>query len=186
MTDERMEIIQEAGIENVERTFLEVGGTAVWSVSSAKHGNGVMQLRDDDPATYWQSDGMMPHTISVDFPKLTPTYCVAILLNYAVDESYTPKKIVVRAGTHSGDIAQVGSADVEAPNGWILIHLLEDGTATKQQQKQQRVWCTTLQIVIPENHQNGRDTHIRSVKVFSPRLRCAYSSTQFAYQHTLR
>lgn len=32
----------------------EIGGLAVWSLSTAKPGNGVEQLRDDNTETYWQ------------------------------------------------------------------------------------------------------------------------------------
>jgi len=35
----------------------EIGDLAVWTLSSAKHGNGVEQLRDDQVTTFWQSDG---------------------------------------------------------------------------------------------------------------------------------
>ena len=31
----------------------EVGDLAVWTLSSAKHGNGVQQLRDDQVSTFW-------------------------------------------------------------------------------------------------------------------------------------
>eukprot|EP01031_Cornospumella_fuschlensis_P013199 gene13199-16140_t len=34
----------------------------VFSISSAKPGNGVEQLRDNSLETYWQSDGTAPHT----------------------------------------------------------------------------------------------------------------------------
>ena len=34
----------------------ELGDDAVWSLSSAKQGNGVEQLRDDDTNTFWQSE----------------------------------------------------------------------------------------------------------------------------------
>jgi hypothetical protein len=32
----------------------EIGDLAVWSLSTAKPGNGVEQLRDDNTDTYWQ------------------------------------------------------------------------------------------------------------------------------------
>ena len=32
----------------------EIGAMAVWSLSTAKPGNGVEQLRDDNVETYWQ------------------------------------------------------------------------------------------------------------------------------------
>ena len=47
----------------------EVGGQAVWSVTSAKAGNGVELLRDDRDDTYWQSDGAQPHLVSINFSK---------------------------------------------------------------------------------------------------------------------
>jgi len=47
----------------------EVGQMAVWSLSTAKPGNGVEQLRDDNTDTYWQSDGPQPHLINIQFHK---------------------------------------------------------------------------------------------------------------------
>lgn len=47
----------------------EIGDWAVWSLSSAKTGFGIQQLRDDDFNTYWQSDGDQPHFINIQFHK---------------------------------------------------------------------------------------------------------------------
>lgn len=47
----------------------EIGSLAVWSVSSAKPGNGVELLRDNNTDTYWQSDGMQPHMVSIQFQR---------------------------------------------------------------------------------------------------------------------
>lgn len=49
---------QEAKTESSELDYVarrEIGREAVWSLSSAKPGNGVDQLRDDSTETYWQS-----------------------------------------------------------------------------------------------------------------------------------
>ena len=43
----------------------EIGDLAVWTLSSAKQGNGVEQLRDNQISTFWQSDGQQPHFISI-------------------------------------------------------------------------------------------------------------------------
>ena len=51
----------------------EIGKLAVWTVTSAKPGNGVELLRDDRDDTYWQSDGMQPHLINIHFQKKVPT-----------------------------------------------------------------------------------------------------------------
>jgi anaphase-promoting complex subunit 10 len=37
-----------------EKDDCEIGDLAVWSLSTAKPGNGVEQLRDDRLDTYWQ------------------------------------------------------------------------------------------------------------------------------------
>jgi hypothetical protein len=47
----------------------EVGHLAVWTVTSAKPGNGVELLRDGNKDTYWQSDGTQPHLVDIQFQK---------------------------------------------------------------------------------------------------------------------
>ena len=60
-----------------DKSSKEVGRVAVWSVSSAKPGNGVELLRDGRDETYWQSDGMQPHMVNIQFQKkvLTSFMC---------------------------------------------------------------------------------------------------------------
>lgn len=43
-----------SGIEARKYQPLEIGGQAVWSVSSCKPGYGVTQMRDGSTETYWQ------------------------------------------------------------------------------------------------------------------------------------
>ena len=52
-----------------DTNFREIGRLAVWSVTSAKPGNGVELLRDGRDDTYWQSDGAQPHLVNVQFQK---------------------------------------------------------------------------------------------------------------------
>jgi hypothetical protein len=47
----------------------EIGEYGIWSLSSSKQGNSVEQLRDDNINTFWQSDGIQPHFIIVQFLK---------------------------------------------------------------------------------------------------------------------
>ena len=74
----------------------EIGAEAVWSLSTAKPGNGVEQIRDDNVDTYWQSDGGQPHLINVQFHKKMSIVEIAFYLDYNLDESYTPKKLSAR------------------------------------------------------------------------------------------
>ncbi len=41
----------------------------VWTVSSAKPGNGIAEIRDGSSDTYWQSDGHLPHYINIEFQR---------------------------------------------------------------------------------------------------------------------
>lgn len=101
----------------------ELGGEAVWSLSSAKPGNGVEQLRDESLSTYWQSDGAGPHLINIQFLKKTSVCSIDFYLNYVLDESYTPKRICVRAGSTIHDMVDVSTVDLNEPSGWISMEL---------------------------------------------------------------
>ena len=101
----------------------ELGAEAVWSLSSAKPGNGVEQLRDDSLSTYWQSDGAGPHLINIQFLRKTSISAVNIYLNYVLDESYTPKRISVRAGTTVHDMGDITTVDLQEPSGWVSVPL---------------------------------------------------------------
>ncbi|AYU75817.1 anaphase promoting complex subunit 10-like protein [Leishmania donovani] len=238
---------------------MDVGcsGNTVWTVSSAKHGNGVRHLmRHHDLNNFWQSDGVLPHVIRIQLGQLTPVEAMAVYVNSAVDQSYSPRVIRVKAGTHSGDMTEVAKADIGAGQecGWVLITLremagddgddLEGGGANdggggvaagvKVQHTQQEVrprqrdggapaggaassysppipysevaavlghgnhatpssagaqtsaampmnphntsnaadrwlWCTLIDICICENQFNGRDCHLRGIRLMGPR-----------------
>ena len=47
-------------------------------------------------------------------------------LDYKLDESYTPQKIMVRAGTTFHDLHDVAQVDLEEPCGWTIIHLADE------------------------------------------------------------
>ena len=48
---------------------MEIGHRANWSVTTAKPGNGVELMRDDQTSTYWQSDGHQPHLVDIKFDR---------------------------------------------------------------------------------------------------------------------
>jgi len=141
----------------------EVGLDAIWSLSTAKPGNGVEQLRDECLETYWQSDGTQPHLINIQFLKKVVISKVCLYLDFAADESYTPKKVSIRSGTSQHDLVDIATIDLHEPVGWINVLLSE--AANKQPLR-----THLLQVRIVSMHQNGRDTHVRHVKIFGPRL----------------
>eukprot|EP01095_Lingulamoeba_sp_RSL-Kostka_P016112 TRINITY_DN7732_c4_g1_i1.p1 TRINITY_DN7732_c4_g1~~TRINITY_DN7732_c4_g1_i1.p1 ORF type:complete len:214 (-),score=52.44 TRINITY_DN7732_c4_g1_i1:63-704(-) len=160
----------------------EIGNLATWSLSSAKSGFGVDQLRDNNLDTYWQSDGPAPHQVNIQFPKKVWVDEVRIYTDRKVDESYTPCKISIRAGSHFNDLEEINVWEIKEPMGWLSFSLstnnlnnnnLSTSSSTKNNnhssQEKNSIHTNFLQIVILANHQSGRDSHIRQVQVFGPK-----------------
>lgn len=141
-------------------TVREIGSQAVWSLSSCKPGFGVDQLRDDNLETYWQSDGSQPHLVNIQFRRKTTVKTLCIYADYKSDESYTPSKISVRVGNNFHNLQEVRQLELVEPSGWIHVPL------TDTHKKPIRTFM--IQIAVLANHQNGRDTHMRQIKVYTP------------------
>ncbi|KAF2068202.1 hypothetical protein CYY_010472 [Polysphondylium violaceum] len=168
---------------------VEIGKYASWSCSSSKPGSGIEKLRDNSIETYWQSDAQQPHFINIQFPKKYVMDNLLIYSDYKLDESYTPSKISVKAGTLIHDLQDIITTEFEEPQGWINIPLLVHNKPLR---------ANFLQISVLANHQNGRDTHIRQIKVYgskisiesfiqSPKyLESLSSSTEFSMYQTIR
>ena len=142
----------------------EVGGEAVWSLSTAKPGNGVEQLRDNNSDTYWQSDGVQPHLINIQFHKKTTVTELWFYLDFRLDESYTPRKMSIRAGTTFHDLSEIHVLELDEPGDWVKVPI---GEIFDPQHGVLRTHFIQVSIVLM--HQNGRDTHVRQVKLFGPR-----------------
>ena len=157
-------------------SLLEISDQAVWSVSSCKPGFGVANLRDGSKDTYWQSDGPQPHHVNIEFLKKTPVSKISVFVNYHVDESYTPSKILIKAGSHFHDLALVTSRDLAEPSGWVTIKTTDS--------QNRPVKGFLFQISVTANHQNGRDTHIRQVRVYEPAAPSNQRLDMFPIFHT--
>ncbi len=103
----------------------EIGEYGIWSLSSAKTGNGVEQLRDDNVNTFWQSDGLQPHFVMIHFMKKFRISEIWIYLDYKTDESYTPSRISIKAENSFNEMIEVKIVDFEDPIGWFKINLEE-------------------------------------------------------------
>ncbi|XP_064090713.1 anaphase-promoting complex subunit 10-like [Macrobrachium nipponense] len=138
----------------------DIGNQAVWTVSSCKPEFDVGKLRDESLQTYWQSDGDLPHLISIQFQRKTIVEDVWVYTQHEIDKSYTPSRISVRSGTHFNDLQEVKVIDCVEPNGWVYIPLndyLEPPFRTFM-----------LQLAVVLNHDDGQDTRIRQIRVHSP------------------
>jgi len=138
----------------------DIGHLAVWSVSSAKQGCGVEVLRDNRKDTFWQSDGHVPHVITASFQRRVTVSAVQLYLDFQLDESYTPTKMAIKVSPNGtqGDMQLLSSLNVEEPRGWITVWLPDEETKEGMQ-----LW--KLAVEIQQNHQNGRDSHVRLISL---------------------
>lgn len=128
---------------------------------------------------------MQPHLINIQFVTKASISKLCLYMDYKSDESYTPKKLSVRSGTCTHDLVDLLTFDLTDPTGWVHIPLQhvptandapcasemggeEDGVAHASSAPAP-LRTFMLQIRVHSMHQNGRDTHIRLIKLFSPR-----------------
>ncbi|KAM3717323.1 Anaphase-promoting complex subunit [Dirofilaria immitis] len=139
----------------------DISNQAFWTLSSCKtDGFGIQQLLDDDLEQYWQSDGPQPHTVTIEFSKKTNISYLLLYLDYKTDESYTPSKVIVRLGSSVLDVDEGLTVVFSEPVGWQVIDLRDaDGGPSR---------AFVLQLQVVQNHQNGRDTHIRQMRIIGP------------------
>ncbi|KAF8896488.1 anaphase-promoting complex, subunit 10-domain-containing protein [Infundibulicybe gibba] len=145
--------------------YPDISSRAKWSVSSFKFGFGAECLRDNDPDTFWHSDGPQPHFITIEFPQKVAIQKLSICLSFRQDDSYTPSALAVRAGTGLNDLQDVRGVNFERPEGWVTFDIsaepTEDGDTFP-------VYAYVLQIIIMANHMSGKDTHVRGLRVLGP------------------
>jgi anaphase-promoting complex subunit 10 len=161
-----------------------------------KHSYGVTQLRDLDAESYWQSDGPQPHFLTIHFRRRTTVEVIELCLDAPTDESYTPRKIAIRTGTCPDDLTERRRIVLQNQNGLVRIALcpskadVERYAALPADQQTPGVLTVPLhtpgnlphmwpngdpiaiscfQLVVLENNQNGRDTHLRQIRIFGPR-----------------
>ncbi len=205
--------------------YRDISSLATWTLSSAKPGCALPQLRHPSTNLFWQSDGPQPHTLSLHFFKLVAIVKMRIYLDFDLDESYTPTKMKFFAGMSEGGLVEFGNwqvletidpmtgeakSNIDGVRGWIDVPLkgvggrearyheivedeedameLDDerGRKTTKSRKDlastDRGWpqadtdsegagdvlkAMIVQVQVCENHQNGKDTHVRGFQVFA-------------------
>ncbi|TDZ39633.1 Anaphase-promoting complex subunit 10 [Colletotrichum sidae] len=141
----------------------EISNLGKFTVSSHKQGNGVDQLRNDSLKTYWQSDGPQPHKLTVYFIKRVGIRDIRFYVDFNEDESYTPTKIVFKSGTSENHLIQFAQMELRTPVGWQQVPVAGAGGGPDGN----TLVSYVFQMQILENHQNGKDTHLRSIKIYA-------------------
>ena len=110
-----------------------------------------------------RSDGPQPHKLTVYFVKRVGIREIRFYVDYTDDESYTPTKIVFKSGTSENNLIEFAIMNLESPVGWQQVPL--EGAGGDPDGNTLVSWV--LQVQILENHQNGKDTHLRGIKIYA-------------------
>ncbi|KAG5929849.1 hypothetical protein E4U42_004369 [Claviceps africana] len=141
----------------------EISNLGRFTVSSHKPGSGVEELRSDDLKLFWQSDGPQPHKLTVYFVKRVGIRDIRFFVDYNEDESYTPTKIVFKSGTSENNLIEFATMTLDSPTGWQQVPI----AGTGGEPDGNTLVSYVLQMQILENHQNGKDTHLRGIKIYA-------------------
>ncbi len=88
---------------------------------------------------------------------------IRFYVDYSQDESYTPTFVKFSAGTGHHDLIEFASMPLNDPAGWQDVDLSDVGGGDDGRS----LCCYIVQMQIKENHQNGKDTHIRGIKLYA-------------------
>ncbi|RDA87913.1 hypothetical protein CP532_1716 [Ophiocordyceps camponoti-leonardi (nom. inval.)] len=161
--EEQMEEEAVSLVDPLSIGLKEISNLGKFTVSSHKPGCGVEELRSEDLKLYWQSDGPQPHKLTVYFVKRVGIREIRFYVDYHQDESYTPTKMVFKSGTSENNLMEFASMTLESPVGWQQVPL----AGTGGEPDGNTLVSYVLQMQVLENHQNGKDTHLRSIKIYA-------------------
>jgi len=135
---------------------------------------------------FWQSDGPQPHVLNIHFFKVVAIAHMRVNIDYQLDESYTPTRICFLAGTGHHDLTPVCDMRLDQPKGWLDVDLsnvggepddgedmeyedeaIPQGDPTRPSIGRNTLRCMLVQVRVAENHQNGKDTHLRGLQIFA-------------------
>ncbi|KRY84719.1 Anaphase-promoting complex subunit 10 [Trichinella pseudospiralis] len=142
--------------------YFEISDEATWVVSSYKRGHSVPELRHPSIDQYWQTNGPLPHLLTLYFNKLTPISHLCIYVDTYVDGSYSPKTLSIRRGTQLCDMVENVLVHLGNYKGWAVIPLRACG--------RNFITAFILQIAVFANYLNGRDSCIRQIKIYGPKF----------------
>jgi anaphase-promoting complex subunit 10 len=117
---------------------------------------------------------------------------LSLYFSYKLDDSYTPAALSVRAGTSPGDLEEVRAVTLDRPDGWITFDVSaepgDDGEGLCVHRipillfsffflnfkkpfsfaSSKSIHAYILQVIVLANHMNGKDTHVRGMRILGP------------------
>jgi anaphase-promoting complex subunit 10 len=131
---------------------------SVWMVTSSRAGHDIGRILESSLESFWQSEGPLPHIVTIQLPRVVELTELRIYSDFKLDESYTPLEVMVRVGIHRNDLYDLHVLELDKPHGWIHLPLLDiDGKPLP---------CYIIQLLVLSNYQDGRDSRLRSIKIF--------------------
>jgi anaphase-promoting complex subunit 10 len=61
--------------------------------------------------------------VHISFQKKVFISAICLYTDYKLDESYTPQKLSIRAGSCWSDVREIKVVDLNEPQGWVTIPL---------------------------------------------------------------
>lgn len=101
--------------------------------------------------------------LTIHFLRRVEIRAIRFYVDYNQDESYTPTHIIFHAGTGHHDLIQFAELPLTNPVGWQEVPIADSGGGADGHS----LCCWMVQLHIKENHQNGKDTHIRGIKIYA-------------------
>ncbi|EJS43855.1 doc1p [Saccharomyces arboricola H-6] len=163
LTPENLQHMFHQGIERLDSArMINVTHLALWKPSSFKLGNPVEFALDDSYDTFWQSDGGQPHQLDILFSKRMDICVMALFFSMIADESYAPSLVKVYVGHSSSDVTFYKMLEVRNVNGWVALRFPDNRDGD------QLLKCQFIRLLFPVNHENGKDTHLRGIRLYVP------------------
>lgn len=123
--------------------------------------------------TNGRSDGQQPHHLNIHFSRLVSILSIRLYLDFEADESYTPTRITLLAGTGYHDLLPFSQLEFTQPKGWIDVDLSTVGGGRHGPTAGKELRAFLVQVKVVENHQNGKDTHLRGLRIYARDERAA-------------
>lgn len=121
-------------------------------LSSFKCGSGLTELLSNNPLEFWHTDDNLPHSIIIQFERRTYVHEIQLSVSFSRDDSYTPEVVEVWSGLIRENVKFKEKYEFMHPEGYIHLPIEEN--------------VFYVYIVIRANHQEGRDSRVRNIRVF--------------------
>lgn len=181
--------------------MVDISKLCYWKASSSKVMHPIENVLNDDPESFWQSDGGQPHIVDIYFNKRVELAMLVLFFGFEVDESYSPSVMKIYIGDSINDLIYYEEWRIQRITQWFAkkfpsypqkrknhtdedIDLYDERRPERHYEERYRrndsnkntkhekemtlpVKCQVMRLTFPLNHDNGKDTHLRGIRIFA-------------------